>query len=242
MPRNSDGGTGDHRPNADVCVIIAAKNAATTIERAIRSALAEPETAEVIVVDDGSDDATADVARAADDGSGRLSVVSFAKNRGPAAARNHAISISSAPVIGILDADDFFFPGRLKQLLSEPDWDFAADNIAFVDEERASGAHLVLDPFPAAPRLLDLDAFIEGNISQRGVRRGEIGFLKPLMRRAFLDAHGLRYKEDLRLGEDYDLYARALTRKRPLQGDPQLRLCRRRARQFAERQPPHESI
>ena len=30
------------------------------------------------------------------------------------------------------------------------------------------------------------------------------------MRRAFLDAHGLRYNEELRLGEDYDLYARAL--------------------------------
>ena len=30
------------------------------------------------------------------------------------------------------------------------------------------------------------------------------------MRRAFLDAHGLRYSEELRLGEDYDLYARAL--------------------------------
>ncbi len=42
------------------------------------------------------------------------------------------------------------------------------------------------------------------------MRRGEIGFLKPLMRRAFLDQHGLRYNETLRLGEDYDLYARAL--------------------------------
>jgi succinoglycan biosynthesis protein ExoU len=30
------------------------------------------------------------------------------------------------------------------------------------------------------------------------------------MRRAFLDAHGLAYDESLRLGEDYDLYARAL--------------------------------
>ena len=32
------------------------------------------------------------------------------------------------------------------------------------------------------------------------------------MRRAFLDEHGLRYREELRLGEDYDLYARALVR------------------------------
>jgi succinoglycan biosynthesis protein ExoU len=200
------------KPNADVCVIIAAKNAAETIGRAITSALAEPETAEVMVVDDGSSDGTADVSRQADDGTGRLTVTSFDVNRGPAAARNHAISLSKAPVLAILDADDFFFAGRLKNLLSQTDWDFIADNIAFVDEEKASSAHLALEAFQAAPRDLDLSEFIEGNISKRGVRRGEIGFLKPLMRRDFLDAHRLRYQESLRLGEDYDLYARALTK------------------------------
>jgi len=200
------------KPNADVCVIIAAKNAAETIGRAITSALREPETAEVVVVDDGSSDGTADVSRQVDDGTGRLTVTSFKINKGPAAARNHAISVSKAPVLAILDADDFFFPGRLNNLLSQTEWDFIADNIAFVDEEKASTAHLALKTFPAAPRILDLSEFIEGNISKRGVRRGEIGFLKPLMRRDFLDAHKLRYQESLRLGEDYDLYARALTK------------------------------
>lgn len=200
------------KPNADVCVIIAAKNAAETIGRAIISALREPETAEVIVVDDGSSDGTGDASRKADDGSGRLTIARFEVNKGPAAARNHAISISTAPVLAILDADDFFFPGRLSSLLAQAEWDFIADNIAFVDEETAADAHLRLESFPAAPRILSLDEFIEGNISKRGVRRGEIGFLKPLMRRDFLDAHKLRYQESLRLGEDYDLYARALTK------------------------------
>ncbi len=197
-------------PNAGVCVIIAAKNAADTIGRAIKSALAEPETAEVIVIDDGSSDGTAQVSRQADDLTGRLAVHSFEANKGPAAARNHAIALSRSPLLAILDGDDFFFPGRLKNLLAESDWDFIADNIAFVDEEKAAGAHLALEDFPAAPRSLSLSEFIRGNISKRGVRRGEIGFLKPVMRRSFLDEHGLRYREDLRLGEDYDLYVRAL--------------------------------
>ncbi len=91
-----------------ICVIIAAKNASDTIDIAIRSALVEPEVAEVMVIDDGSTDTTSDVAHAADDGTGRLRVVRFDVNRGPSAARNHAISISSAPLISILDADDFF--------------------------------------------------------------------------------------------------------------------------------------
>lgn len=200
------------KPNADVCVIIAAKNAAETIGRAVISALREPETAEVVVVDDGSTDGTGDVSRKADDGSGRLTIARFEANRGPAAARNHAISISKSPVLAILDADDFFFPGRLRNLLAQTDWDFIADNIAFVDEAAADDAQLAVEAFPAAPRILTLGEFIKGNISKRGVRRGEIGFLKPLMRRDFLDTHRLRYQENLRLGEDYDLYARALTR------------------------------
>ncbi|PLU53067.1 glycosyltransferase family 2 protein [Sinorhizobium medicae] len=196
----------------NVCIIIAAKNAADTIARAVSSALAEPEAAEVVVIDDGSTDDSAAVARAADDGSGRLNVVRFEENRGPAAARNHAIEISKSQLLGVLDADDFLFPGRLRQLLSQEGWDFIADNIAFIDAAQAANAQASIDRFAPAPRLIDLVGFIEGNISRRGVRRGEIGFLKPLMRRAFLDQHGLRYNETLRLGEDYDLYARALAK------------------------------
>jgi succinoglycan biosynthesis protein ExoU len=197
---------------SNICVIIAAKNAADTIGMAVASALHEDQVAEVVIVDDGSTDGTSEAALRADDGSGRLKTARFEKNKGPAAARNHAIEISSAPLIGILDADDFFFPGRFTAMLDGDDWDFVADNIAFVDANTISGAHEKLEHFAPSPRFLDLVGFVEGNISKRGVRRGEIGFLKPLMRRAFLDRHGLRYNETLRLGEDYDLYARALAR------------------------------
>ena len=58
-------------------------------------------------------------------------------------------------------------------------------------QRRADLAEPVVPEFEAEPRFLDLPDFIEGNISRRGAARGEIGFLKPVMRRAFLDAHGL---------------------------------------------------
>ncbi len=192
-----------------ICVIIAARNAAETIGIAIQSALNEVHVSEVVVVDDGSTDATADVARRADDRSGRLTVVSFEKNRGPSAARNHAIAISSAPLISILDADDFFFAGRFKPMLAEDGWDFIADNIAFIYELNES---IRPERFEARVRTMSLTEFVEGNISKRGVKRGETGFLKPVMSRAFLDAHGLRYDESMRFGEDYDFYVRALAR------------------------------
>ncbi|MGK9052784.1 glycosyltransferase family 2 protein [Neorhizobium petrolearium] len=192
-----------------ICVIIAAKNAADTIGVAIQSALNEAHVSEVVVVNDGSTDGTAAVARETDDGSGRLTVVSFEKNRGPSAARNHAIAISSAPLIAILDADDFFFPGRFAPMLAEEGWDLIADNIAFIYEP-SEIPHP--ERFEARAKTMSLTEFVEGNISKRGVKRGETGFLKPVIRRNFLEAHGLRYKEEMRLGEDYDFYVRALAK------------------------------
>ncbi len=198
-------------PTPTVCVIVAAKDAAQTIGRAVSSALRDRHVAEVVVVDDGSvDHRTTEIAFGADDGSGRLLILRLDTNRGPSFARNHAIAHSAAPLIAILDADDFFLEGRFDRLLDADDWDFVADNIVFVDGRSAIETEPAVPEFAAEPRFLDVASFVEGNISRRGASRGEIGFLKPVMRRAFLDTHGLRYHEDLRLGEDYDLYARAL--------------------------------
>lgn len=97
--------------STNVCIIIAAMNAADTIAKAVASALAEPEATEVVVIDDGSSDGTAAVARGADDGTGRLTVVRFEANRGPSAARNHAISISQSPFLRCWTRTTSSFPG-----------------------------------------------------------------------------------------------------------------------------------
>lgn len=195
-----------------VCVIIAAMNAEETIGRAVRSALREDEVSEVVVVDDASRDATAEAAERAGDGSPHLTVIRLAENVGPSAARNRAIAASTAPLIAILDADDFLLPGRFAPMLETGDVDFVADNILFVDAADPDLDAIRARRFEPQPSELTLAAFVSGNISERGKPRGEIGFLKPVMRRAFLDRHGLRYREEMRLGEDYDLYARALLR------------------------------
>ncbi|WP_192251136.1 glycosyltransferase family 2 protein [Mesorhizobium silamurunense] len=194
-----------------VCVIIAARNAARTIPVAIASALREAEVAEVVVVDDASTDDTQYVARAADDGSGRLKVMRLDVNRGPSFARNAAIQASVSPFISILDADDFFLEGRFRRLFDGADWDFAADNIMLIRDDAAADPTKVSAPsFAPEPQFLDFERFIDGNISRRRVQRGELGFLKPVISRAFLEHHGLSYDENLRLGEDYELYARAV--------------------------------
>ncbi len=198
-----------------VSVIIAAWRAQDAIGRAIASALAQPEAAEVVVVDDASGDAgaTLTAARAADDGSGRLTIIALDRNGGPARARNAAIAASNAPWICVLDSDDYLEPGRLAALLKNAadGHDFIADDLIQVaaGADRSTGRPMWFLDSPVV-RDISLAFFVETNISRASRYRRELGFLKPMMRRSFLDQHGLRYDEAMRLGEDYDFYARAL--------------------------------
>lgn len=197
---------------ADICVIIPAKNAEATIGRAVASALAQPEAQEVFVVDDGSSDRTASAAASADDASGRLTVIRLPASGGPAAARNLALAASRAPWICPLDSDDYFRAGRLAALRSEAEGaDLVADDLLRVMQgEPDEAARPMIGERMALPSVLSFGDFVRANISRPNLPRAELGFLKPLVRRGFLRAHGLAYDERLRLGEDFILYARAL--------------------------------
>jgi succinoglycan biosynthesis protein ExoU len=194
-----------------VAVIIASYNAQATIRRAVRSALEQEQVCEVIVIDDASNDSTAAEACLADDASGRLSVISLPQNCGPSRARNIALDRSTAPYVCVLDSDDYFLPGRIASLLTADvgAWDILADDIVIVPEEAAQ-SQFSISSSDAPPVVLDLATFVGGNISHRKRLRGELGFLKPIIRREFLRKHALRYDEELRLGEDYALYTKAL--------------------------------
>lgn len=198
-----------------VGVIIAARNAQSTIARAVRSALADAAVGEVVVVDDGSTDNTAAAARSANDGSGRMQVLHMPRNLGPAAARNRAVAMSSTPFVTVLDADDYMRPGRIGRLAAQMEGlDFLADDLLRVvqgrEEEGEPGR--LLGESLHLPHDLSLAEFALANVSRRGRNRQEMGFLKPIMRRSFLQAQGLAYDESLRLGEDFILYAQALAR------------------------------
>jgi glycosyltransferase involved in cell wall biosynthesis len=94
-----------------VAVIIPVFNGADVVGRAIESALAQRFNGdfELIVIDDGSTDATAEVLKQY---AARVRLVSQ-PNRGPAAARNAAVAHSRAEFIAFLDADDAFLPEKL---------------------------------------------------------------------------------------------------------------------------------
>lgn len=192
--------------SANTAVLIAAYNAAATLDRAIASALAQPEAAQVCVVDDCSSDATAAVAQAWSARDPRVIVVNQRLNAGPAAARNAAIEATTAPWLTILDADDFMLPSRFAALQAHGQADFVADALIRVPDGAPTPVAAIVDE-PA--HQLSFTDFVLGNI---GGARGplDLGFIKPLFSRAFIERHGLRYREEMRLGEDYEFYARAL--------------------------------
>jgi len=198
-----------HENKPCVDVLIAVFNDARTIERAARSALSDAHVNHVVVIDDASTDNTPSVvASLQEEAAGRLIYRRLEKNGGPAVARNRGLDASTAPWVAILDGDDYFLPNRMKALLDASDGaDFVADDQVQIREESGETEFLIGH---SALMTVDLATFVIENLSKGPRPRKEYGFLKPIMRRSFLDAHQLRYDEQLRLGEDFALYTRAL--------------------------------
>jgi glycosyltransferase involved in cell wall biosynthesis len=89
-------------------VVIPALNAARFIARALDSVAAQGvDGVEALVVDNGSTDATPDIA------AGYPFVRLLRSERGTAVARNHGIAAARGGIIALLDADDAWRPGKL---------------------------------------------------------------------------------------------------------------------------------
>ena len=100
-----------------VTVVIPAYNAAHTIDETLRSARYQTHrNLEILVVDDGSKDATPEIAakHAAIDSRVRLIMQA---NAGVAAARNRGIAEAKSDLIALLDADDLWAPSKIERQL-----------------------------------------------------------------------------------------------------------------------------
>lgn len=96
-----------------VSILIPAYNSEEWIAESIRSAIAQTwPHKEIIVVDDGSRDGTAAVARRFE--SKQVLVVQQA-NQGASAARNHALRLAQGQFIQWLDADDILAPDKIEK-------------------------------------------------------------------------------------------------------------------------------
>lgn len=95
-----------------VSVIIPTYNRADTVQRSIDSALEQSHRPmEVIVVDDGSTDATIEVLEGYGD---RIRFITQ-KNAGPSAARNAGVGLARGEFIAFLDSDDTWKPSKIAR-------------------------------------------------------------------------------------------------------------------------------
>ena len=95
-----------------VSVVIPTYNRRLLVREAVASVCAQRGAdCEIIVVDDGSSDGTADTLRA--EFRSRIRVI-LTENRGVAAARNRGVAASRGELIAFLDSDDLWLPDKLR--------------------------------------------------------------------------------------------------------------------------------
>jgi dolichyl-phosphate beta-glucosyltransferase len=104
-----------------VAVVISLHDGAGLVADAVRSVHAQGLDVELVVVDDGSRDGTADAARAA----GADQVVVLADNRGKGAAVRAGVLAATGRTVAFTDADLSYPPGQIADLLAEVEagWD-----------------------------------------------------------------------------------------------------------------------
>jgi glycosyltransferase involved in cell wall biosynthesis len=179
-----------------VSIVMPAFNAARFVGTAIDSVLAQslPDW-ELIVVDDGSTDATgSEVERFRDQ---RIRLVREVHSGLPAVARNRGIAESSGTYVAFLDADDAWLPAKLERQLAV----FASSPTVGLVHCAAS----YLDESGFAPRLMaepadTLLALLQENFIYNS---------SVVVRRPVLDEHGVFDTDPaLRGAEDYELWLR----------------------------------
>jgi glycosyltransferase involved in cell wall biosynthesis len=139
-----------------VSVIIPAFNAERFVTQTIISALSQTyQSLEVIVIDDGSTDRTAEFVRDIQSRDARLSLYQQA-NCGSAAARNAGIRRAKGDLIAFLDADDLWHPTKIEKQVS-----------AF---ERDPSVGLVY----AWTRMIDVEGMIDGVTGAAFTLRGNV--------------------------------------------------------------------
>jgi glycosyltransferase involved in cell wall biosynthesis len=192
---------------AEVSVIVVTHNRRAMVREAVASVLAQRDARfELIVVDDGSTDGTADdlEALAAEYRNAAqrpsIQIVRGAQNRGVAAARNAGVARATAPLVAFLDSDDWWAPTKLRRQL-----DFMAWHPEYVIAQTEE--IWIRNGVRVNPGLRHRKR--SGDIFIASARTCLLSPSAVIMRVAPLRAMG-GFDEDFAAAEDYDLWMRTL--------------------------------
>ena len=180
-----------------VSVVIATFNMGQYLPDAVDSVLAQSwENLEVIVVDDGSTDDTADqMARFKTDS--RVRYIQT-ENRGQPRAKNRGLAETTGDFIGFCDADDLWHPRKLSiqmPLFTSKDVGVVYSDVSYIDQ---AGNHLT-KPSPYER--------YSGRVTHHLIIKNFVPFGTAIIRRACIDKNG-DFDEDISMGIDWDLWLR----------------------------------
>ncbi|MBD2291991.1 glycosyltransferase [Anabaena sphaerica FACHB-251] len=182
-----------------ISVVIPVYNGEKTIEETIISVINQTFTDfEILVINDGSNDATLDVVKQIKDS--RVKLFSY-PNAGQIVSRNRGLELATGKYISFIDADDIWTYDKLeaqfKALQNKPEAAVAYSWTNYIDESSQflrSGLHITVNGDALAKLLLT--NFLENG--SNGL------FLTPALR----DLGGFDFDKDIEGSEDWDLYLR----------------------------------
>lgn len=189
-----------------VSVIMPVYNGGQLLREAIESALAQTYSPiEIIVVDDGSTDATPEILASF----GSRIVHIRQTNSGAAVARNAAMQASSGEYLAFLDADDLWEPEKLATQIAyfeqHPDVDLVATGWRVNAAVEASD---MLGNSTKSTTITDIDPAISGWIYNELLLLCVLHTTTVVVRRKLIDRIGY-FDPGLRRGQDYDYWLRA---------------------------------
>lgn len=180
-----------------VSVVIATYNMAQYLGAAVDSILAQTwKKLEVIVVDDGSTDNTAEVMSAYQDDK-RIKYIQN-ENQGQPKAKNCGIQNTAGDFIAFCDADDLWEPYKLEHqipLFDNPNVGVVYSDISNIDE---------FNNRYEKPRQ---HVFHRGKITNNIIMYNFIPFGSSVFRRSCIEKNGI-FDENFRMGIDWDLWLR----------------------------------
>lgn len=182
-------------------VVIPTYNRAERLRITLASVLNQTfEDFEVLVMDDGSTDATRDAVERFGDPRVRYS---WAENSGgPAAPRNRGIDEARAEWICFLDADDLWYPEKLEKVYAVIAADGSVDAVSHHEYSVASGSPV--------KRLLKHGPYVPDFYRRMLLQGNRCSTSAMSVRKSFLDRHSLRFNtaSNYVIVEDFDLWLR----------------------------------
>jgi hypothetical protein len=181
-----------------ISVLMPVYNAGRFLPAALDSILAQTfADFELIAIDDGSRDGSADVLAEFAARDPRIRVVGQ-ENRGIVATLNRALELARAPLVARMDADDLSRPDRFAKqiayLRQHPEVAAVSGAMDVIDD---SGAYLRTDAFPTLP----------GAIESELIHRNCFCHAPVMARTEVLRSIG-GYRRNVQYAEDYDLWLR----------------------------------